>query len=163
LTIAFFELQWGKVGNSGEFSMFIGEFDYRVDEKGRVPIPPKFRTEELKRDGMVLSPGMDKCITLYPHSEWKKLADSITTGTIVPSKLRKLNRAIFATAFNAEMDAQGRIILPVQLRQHAGITDEVVVAGANSYIELWSKSQWTLEKTASQEEAWHIIETLEKR
>ncbi len=144
--------------------MFIGEFEYRVDEKGRVPIPPRFRTDELKKDGLVLCPGMEKCITIYSHTEWKKLADSITTGSsIVPSKLRKLNRAIFATAFNTEMDAQGRIILPVQLRSHAGIEDEVVVAGANNYIELWSKAQWTSEKAASQEEAWHIIETLEKR
>jgi MraZ protein len=143
--------------------MFIGEFDYRVDEKGRIPIPPKFRTEELKKEGLILCPGMEKCITLYPQSEWKKLADSITTGTIIPSKLRKLNRAIFATAFNAEMDAQGRIVLPVQLRQYAGIEDEVVVAGANSYIELWSKDQWNSEKPASLSEAWHIIETLEKR
>jgi MraZ protein len=143
--------------------MFVGEFEYRVDEKGRVPIPPKFRNEELKKEGLVLSPGMEKCITIYPQSEWKKLADSITTGTIVPSKLRKLNRAIFATAFNTEMDAQGRIILPAQLRQHAAIEEEVVIIGSNTYMELWSKAHWTTEKTASLEEAWHIIETLEKR
>ena len=80
--------------------MFIGEFEYRVDEKGRVPIPPKFRTEELKKEGVVLCPGMEKCITIYPISEWKKLADSLTSGSaIIPSKLRKLNRAIFATVF----------------------------------------------------------------
>ena len=92
--------------------MFTGEFEYRVDEKGRVPIPPKFRTEELKKEGVVLSPGMEKCITIYPLSEWKKLADSLTSGPLTPSKLRKLNRAIFAPAFNMEMDGQGRIMLP---------------------------------------------------
>jgi MraZ protein len=143
--------------------MFTGEFEYRVDEKGRVPIPPKFRTEELKKDGLVLSPGMEKCITIYPVSEWKKLAESLTSTTIIPSKLRKLNRAIFATAFNLEIDGQGRIILPSQLRQFAGINEEVVVAGANNYFELWDKQQWISEKTNSQEEAWHIIETMEKR
>jgi len=142
--------------------MFIGEFEYRVDEKGRIPIPPKFRTEELKKDGMVLSPGMEKCITIYPISEWQKLADSLTTGPIIPSKLRKLNRAIFATAFNLEMDGQGRITIPSQLRQYAGISDEVVIAGGNTYFELWSKDQWISEKSTSQEEAWHIIETLER-
>ena len=143
--------------------MFIGEFEYRVDEKGRVPVPPKFRTEELKKDGMVLSPGMEKCITIYPISEWKKLADSLTSATIIPNKLRKLNRAIFATAFNLEIDGQGRIVLPTQLRQFAGISDEVVVAGLNTYFELWDKQLWSAEKAASQEEAWHIIETMEKR
>ena len=143
--------------------MFIGEFEYRVDEKGRVPVPPRFRTEELKRDGMVLSPGMEKCITLYPASEWKKIADTLTTGPLLPSKLRKLNRAIFATAFSVEMDGQGRIIVPSHLRQHAGINDEVVITGANAYIEIWSKDQWEIERTDSQQETWHTIETMERR
>jgi MraZ protein len=143
--------------------MFIGEFEYRVDEKGRVPVPPRFRTEELKKDGMVLSPGMEKCVTLYPASEWKKIADSLTTGPLLPSKLRKLNRAIFATAFSIEMDGQGRIIVPTHLRQHAGITDEVVITGENTYMEIWSKEQWEKEKTDSQQETWHTIETMERR
>ncbi len=142
--------------------MFIGEFEYRVDEKGRVPVPPKFRTEELKKDGMVLCPGMEKCINIYPMSEWKKLADSLTSGPIIPAKLRKLNRAIFATAFNTEMDAQGRIMIPSQLRQFAGLNEEVVIAGTNTYVELWSKEQWEQEKSSSQAEAWQIIETLER-
>lgn len=141
--------------------MFIGEFEYRMDEKGRIPIPPKFRTEELKKDGLVLCPGMEKCITLYPLSEWKKLADSLTSGSLMPSKIRKLNRAIFATAFNLELDGQGRIMIPTQLRLHAGISDAVVVAGENTYIELWSKEQWEAEKTRCQEEAWQIIESME--
>jgi MraZ protein len=151
------------VGNGGELLMFIGEFEYRMDEKGRVPIPPKFRTEELKKDGVILCPGMEKCITIYSPSEWKKLADSLTSGPIMPSKLRKLNRAIFATAFSLEIDGQGRIVIPTQLRQYAGINDEVVMAGANTYLELWGKELWNSEKLNSQEEAWHIFETLERR
>ncbi len=142
--------------------MFIGEFEYRVDEKGRIPVPPKFRTDELKRDGVVLCPGMEKCITIYPLSEWKKLADSLTSGPLMPSKLRKLNRAIFATAFNLEIDGQGRIMIPSQLRQYANIDEEVVIAGANNYLELWSKAQWDSEKASSQEEAWQIIESWER-
>ena len=142
--------------------MFIGEFEYRVDEKGRVPVPPKFRTDELKKEGMILCPSMRKCITVYPLSEWKKLADSITSGSLNSSKIRKLNRAIFATAFNADIDGQGRITLPAQLRQYAGISDGVVIAGANTYLELWSKEQWDTEKASCQEEAWHIIESWER-
>jgi MraZ protein len=145
------------------YPMFSGEFEYRLDEKGRVPIPPKFRTEELRKEGVVLCPGMEKCITVYPISEWKKLADSLTAGPIIPSKMRKLNRAIFATAFNVEIDSQGRIIIPSQLRQYASLNEEVVMAGVNSCIELWGKEQWDKEKSTSWEEAWHIIETLEQR
>jgi MraZ protein len=143
--------------------MYIGEYEYRVDEKGRVPVPPRFRTEELKKEGVVLCPGVDKCITIYPISEWKKVADSLTSGPILPFKMRKLNRAIFATSFNVEIDGQGRITVPVQLRQYAGIKDEVVVAGVNTYLELWGKEQWTNEKSTSQAEAGQIIETLERQ
>ncbi len=145
------------------FPMFIGEFQYRVDEKGRVPVPPKFRTEELKKDGVVLCPGMEKCITIYPMCEWKKLADSLITGPIIPSKLRKLNRALFATSFNVEIDGQGRIQIPAQLRQYASLKDEVVITGANTYMELWSQDLWNEEKAISQAEAFQIIETLERK
>ncbi len=139
--------------------MFFGEFEYKIDEKGRVPIPPRFR-KELK-EGMVLRPGVEKCITVYPLSEWKKLAATLTTGSVTRSKLRRLNRAIFATAFSLNIDGQGRIALPIPLRQHASIEDEVVIAGANNYLELWNKEQWDAEKAISQEQTWQIIESLE--
>jgi len=140
--------------------MFFGEFEYRIDEKGRVPIPPKFR-RELK-EGVVLTPGVEKCITAYALSEWKKLAAALTTGSVTRSKLRRLNRAIFATAFSLNIDGQGRIALPIPLRQYAGIEDEVVIAGANNYLELWNKEQWEAEKAISQEQTWQIIESLER-
>ena len=140
--------------------MFFGGFEYRIDEKGRVPIPPRFR-RELK-EGVVLTPGIEQCITAYPLSEWKKLAATLTTGSVTRSKLRRLNRAIFATAFSLNMDGQGRIALPIPLRQSAGIEEEVVIAGANNYLELWNKEQWEAEKAISQEQTWQIIESLEK-
>ena len=145
-----------------KYPMFNGEFEYRVDEKGRVPVPPKFRTEELRREGVVLCPGMEKCINIYTNAEWKKIADSLTTGPMASSKMRKLNRAIFATAFNTELDAQSRITVPNQLRQYASLSDAVVITGVNTYMELWNKEQWEKEKASSQEEAWHTIETMER-
>ena len=141
--------------------MFFGEFEYRLDEKGRVPFPPRFRS--ALRDGVVLTQGAEKCITAYPLAEWKKLADTLTTGSITRSKLRKLNRAVFATAFSINLDGQGRITLPVPLQEYAEIVDEVVIAGANTYLEVWNKIIWEEEKAISQEEAWQIIESLEQR
>ena len=140
--------------------MFYGEFEYKLDQKGRVPIPPKFR-RELK-EGMVLAPGIEKCIIIYPRAEWNKLATTLTSGSVTPSKLRRLNRAIFATAFSTSIDAQGRIALPVPLREYAEIVDEVIIAGANAYLELWNKVHWEEEKASSQEQAWQIIESLER-
>lgn len=140
--------------------MFFGEFEYKIDEKGRVPIPPRFRGE--LRGGVVLMPGVEKCINAYPLSGWRKVAATLTTGSITSSKMRKLNRAIFATAFSLAIDGQGRIALPIPLREYAGIEDEVVIAGVNNYLELWNKEQWEAEKATSQEQAGQIIETLER-
>jgi MraZ protein len=141
--------------------MFFGEFEYKIDEKGRVPIPPRFR-RQLKA-GVMLAPGTERCITVYPVAEWKKLADSLTSSTVTRSKLRRLKRAIFATAFSLNMDGQGRIALPVSLREYAEIVDEVVIAGANEYLEIWNTVLWEEEKAVSQEQAWQIIESLEKQ
>ena len=140
--------------------MFFGEFDYKIDEKGRVPIPPRFR-RELK-EGVVLAQGIEKCIIAYPLSEWKNLATTLTSGSPTPSKLRRLSRAIFATAFSTNLDGQGRVALPVPLREYAEIVNEVVIAGANKYLELWNPVHWEEEKAISQEQAWQIIESLER-
>jgi MraZ protein len=135
--------------------MFFGEFEYKVDEKGRVPIPPKFRGG--LREGVVLTPGAEKCIDVYPLSEWKKLADTLT-GLVTSNKMRQLNRAVFSLS----IDGQGRIVLPPPLRQYAGIRNEVVIAGVNNYLELWNKEGWEAEKAVSQEQKWQIIESLER-
>jgi MraZ protein len=140
--------------------MFYGEFDYKIDEKGRVPIPPKFRN--ALKDGVVLTPGAEKCITAYTPVEWKKLSTTLTTSPLSRSKMRKLSRALFATAFSTRIDNQGRIAIPAPLREHAGIIDDVIIAGANTYLEIWNKVFWEEEKETSQQQAWQIIESLEK-
>ncbi len=139
--------------------MFLGEYEYKVDVKGRIPLPPRFR-DKLK-EGVILTAGPEKCILAYSTSEWDKLAGSLTGGSIVQSKLRRLNRALFASAFDTLVDAQGRVPLPQLLREHAGIADEAIVAGVNTYFEIWNKRQWQAEKAVSQEQAWQTIESLE--
>jgi MraZ protein len=139
--------------------MFYGEYGYKIDEKGRIPIPPKFRG--ALKDGIVLTPGAERCLTAYTTLEWKKLSAKLTGSGLSHSKMRKLSRALFATAFTTRIDGQGRIPIPAPLREHAGMTDEVVIAGANTYFEVWDKALWEQEKKESQEQAWQIIETLE--
>jgi len=141
--------------------MFLGEYGYKLDGKGRVPVPPKFRAE--LKDGIILFPGQEKCVFAYTPAEWKRISESLPTGTIASSKIRKLNRALFSVAFHLNLDGQGRIALPVPLREYAGITEEVVIAGDNTYLEIWDKKLWEDEKTNSLAQAWQIIETLEKR
>ena len=141
--------------------MFFGEFGYRMDEKGRIPLPPRFRAQ--LKDGLVLMPGVDNCITAYTMTEWARIAESLNTKSgVTRSKVRKLNRALFYTAFHINIDGQGRISLPVQLREHAGIDEEVIVVGANNCLELWNKVAWEDEKASSRDKVWDIIENLEE-
>ena len=141
--------------------MFFGEFEYKIDEKGRLPIPPRFRG--LLKSGMILSPGVEGCITVYPLNEWKKLEERLAKGAIAPSKMRMLKRAVFATAFSVKLDGQGRIALPTPLKTHAEIVSEVIVIGADNYLELWNKVRWGEEKNIHQEQAWLLLEGLEGR
>jgi MraZ protein len=141
--------------------MFFGEFEYKIDEKGRVPIPPRFRG--LLRGGMVLSRGVEGCITAYPINEWRKMADALNKGALSPSKLRMLKRTVFASAFSVKMDGQGRVALPAPLKSHAEIVGEVVIIGAYNYLEFWNKVRWEEEKSIHQEQAWLLFEGLENR
>jgi MraZ protein len=140
--------------------MFLGEFEYKIDDKGRMPFPPRFRP--YFRDGVIVAPSPEKCLSVYTIAEWKKMADNLAAGGPAPSKLRKINRALFATAFQTNIDAQGRISLPSTLREYAGLCEEIIVAGANGYIELWDKAAWDSEKQADLADAWQIIESLER-
>ena len=136
--------------------MFFGEYVYKLDDKGRVPLPPKFRRD--MRDAIVLTKGTEKCIRIFPLAEWKRLADELSSKAVTSASQRKLNRAIFGSAFSAAFDKQGRIGLPLPLRLHAEIGESVVVVGVNQSVELWNEDLWKQERQASEEQAEQILE-----
>ena len=110
----------------------------------------------------MLTRGVENCITAYPLAEWKKLAKEVTNGSAISrQKQRRLNRALFASAFLIRLDGQGRVTLPPKLKESAGIVDEVIIAGANNYLELWNPAEWQEEQAIAQEKVWQIIESLE--
>ncbi len=139
--------------------MFLGEYEYKVDSKGRLPLPPKFR-QELGTE-LMLTRGAEKCIAIYPVAEWRKLAETLAARAVSPSKLRKLNRIIFGAAFSLSLDGQGRIALPAALRNYAEIGDTATIVGLNKYIEIWNPNLWKTEKAATEEQVWQIIESFE--
>jgi MraZ protein len=139
--------------------MYYGEFDYKIDDKGRIPIPPKFRN--TFKEGIVLMSGAENCITAYTLAEWKKLSTNLTNSPLSRSKMRRLSRVLFATAFSTVVDGQGRIAIPAPLREHAQITDDIVIVGVNIYLEIWNKALWEEEKAISRQQSWQIIESLE--
>lgn len=140
--------------------MFLGTYEYRIDEKGRISLPPRFRDE--LRQGMVMTQGLEKCITVYSLAEWQRVSDRMAAQPANRSKARRIGRFTFAAAFMADMDAQGRVAVPAPLRKYAGIDDAVVVAGVNHYFEIWSTASWEAESSLMENEAWQISEGIEE-
>ncbi len=140
--------------------MFLGTYEYRIDEKGRLSLPPRFR-EEL-RPGLVMTQGLEKCIAVYALPQWQRVSDRMAADPAHRSKARRIGRYTFATAFMANLDAQGRIALPAPLRRYAGIGDAAVVAGVNSYFEIWSTPNWEAERRLMENEAWQISEAIDQ-
>jgi MraZ protein len=141
--------------------MFLGQYEHRIDPRGRVAIPAKFR-EELKQ-GLVLSQGFDPCIRVYPLQAWQERADELTAPLISKESQRRISRYIFSSAFIDEPDRLGRVLLPAPLRQYAGIKDVAVIIGANACVEIWSKENWDAEKSLMDDEAQGIAERWEPR
>jgi MraZ protein len=124
-------------------------------------VPPKFRL--AFRDGVVVAQGIERCLTIYAPGRVEEAGDSIASSNLSASKLRTINRALFASAYHLLLDGQGRIGLPANLRAYAGIGEDLVVVGANNYLEIWDRDAWEAEKKTSQEQVWQIIEGLERR
>ncbi len=141
--------------------MFTGEYEYKIDEKGRVPLPPRFRG--ALKAGVVLTRGFENCIVGYTTAGFDEKAKMVDGNRLGPVNRRRYNRFLFGNAFNMALDGQGRVALPVKLRQHAGIdSDEsVVIMGTNNSFEIWSMAALEAENAAVSEEAWNIEERME--
>ncbi len=121
--------------------MFIGEYSHKLDEKGRIALPKKFR-DSLK-GGVVVTRGLDKCLFVYTLDEWKKLAEKLIEMPIVQSDTRAFTRLVLAGAMDLEMDKLGRIILPEYLRNYAQLSKDVVITGLYNRLEVWDEQLWT--------------------
>jgi MraZ protein len=138
--------------------MFIGEYHYNIDNKNRLNLPVKFRTELTK--GAVVTRGLDACLFLFPKKEWEKLAVKLSEMPISQSKPRTIARLMLAGAMDADPDKQGRINLPDYLKQYAQIGKRVVVAGLYNRIEIWDDEKWEKYKKESEQDSSEIAEAL---
>ncbi len=135
-----------------------GEYQHALDNKGRIFIPAKLR-EEL---GQVLyvTLSMDRCLSVYSEESWDSLTDKVNA---LPYVRQRKMRPLFAHAVRCEMDAQGRILLPQNLREWAGFEKNVTVVGCNNHAELWDSDNWNavLEIETSPENIAAVLEELE--
>lgn len=120
--------------------MFLGRHAHNLDAKGRLAIPAKFRDELAS--GVVLTRGIDRCLTLYPMAAWLPLAEQVSALPISDPDARAFRRLVFADAVDLALDAQGRILLPPELRAFADIDREAIVIGVNTYLEIWGPARW---------------------
>jgi MraZ protein len=122
--------------------MFLGRFSYTVDAKGRLAVPARFRPELAGE--VVLTRGIDPCLALYPMASWQPLAAKVDALSIADPDTRAFRRLVFAEAVNLELDGQGRILLPSDLRDYAGIVREAMVVGVNTSVEIWNPENWRM-------------------
>ena len=120
--------------------MFMGEYNHTVDTKGRLIVPSKFR--EQLGDEFVVTKGLDGCLFVYSKSEWENIEEKFRNVPLTTKDARKFARFFFAGAASCEVDKQGRILLPVDLREYAGIEKDVVSVGVFNRVEIWDKDKW---------------------
>jgi MraZ protein len=121
--------------------MLVGEYEHTIDDKNRLTLPAKFR--QAFSEGVVLSRGIERCLFAYPRSEWEATVQSrLGELDLLSREGRLMQRYFFAGAAEAEVDKQGRVMVPSSLGEYAGLGKEVVVAGIHDHLEIWDRATW---------------------
>ena len=132
----------------------MGEYNHTIDAKGRLIIPSKFR--DSLGDEFVVTKGLDGCLFVYDNKEWSAFEEKLKSLPLTNKDARQFVRFFLAGATLAEVDKQGRILVPANLREFAGLEKEVVLVGVASRVEIWSKTRW--EDAASYDDVEEIAE-----
>ena len=121
--------------------MFLGTHEPRLDEKGRLILPAKFR-DELS-PGLVITKGQERCLYVFPATEFTHITETLRQAPVTAKAARDYQRVMFAGAHDEIPDRQGRITIPAPLRSYAGLDRECVVIGANTRVEIWDSAAWS--------------------
>ena len=120
--------------------MFLGTHAPRLDEKGRLILPAKYR-EELA-EGVVITKGQERCLYVFPQDEFARITQALRVAPVTAKAVRDYSRVFFASASDEVPDKQGRITVPAALRAYAGLQRDCVVVGANTRLEIWDTHAW---------------------
>lgn len=121
--------------------MFLGTYAPKLDEKGRLILPAKFRDDLA--DGLVMTRGQDRCVYVFSNADFTELHDRIRQAPVTSKQARDYLRLLLSGAHAETPDKQGRVTIPAQLRQYAGLDRELAVIGAGSRAEIWDAAAWT--------------------
>jgi MraZ protein len=120
--------------------VFTGEYRHTVDGKGRIAVPVKFRAQ--LDPGSMVSGWLDDCLAIHPKAGWDALAAKVAALPITDPQSRRFQRFVFSQATEAEMDRQGRLLLPAFLRESIGLGTDAVVVGSRDHAEIWAPDRW---------------------
>jgi len=138
--------------------MFIGEYYYTIDPKGRIAIPSKLRSTLSK--GGVITKGLDNCLFIFSLKDWQPMAEKIKRLPLSQSNSRAFSRLMLAGAMDIKLDSQGRILVPDYLRKYVGLKKEIVLAGVYDRLEIWDEKEWEKYKKRTEKESGDIAEKL---
>ena len=124
----------------GAYYMLMGEFHHNIDEKSRLIVPSKFRTELGER--VVITKGLDKCLFVYSENEWNKIMQKVSNLQFTKKNVRAFERSFIGGASLIEFDKQGRINITSPLVHYADIKKECIIIGVNERLEIWSKESF---------------------
>ncbi len=138
--------------------MLIGEYTHSIDDKNRVSLPAKFRSEMGKK--LVITPGLDNCLFVFTLKEWSTIESKLNTSSLLQSDNRSFNRFMFGGAVEAEVDSIGRILVPDFLRDRASLKNKVVIIGVSNRVEIWNEKAWGEYKKVVEKQADTLAEKL---
>lgn len=140
--------------------MFIGEYAHSIDPKKRLAVPSKFRAG--LKNKIVITRGLDKCLFIYPMKVWEELANKLGTLPVGESGTRSFIRLMLAGAVDVEIDRQGRVLIPDYLKEYAGLSKNVIIAGIYNRLEIWDEERWNNYKNNAEKNTDEIAEQLGK-
>jgi MraZ protein len=120
--------------------MFLGSYLHNIDSKGRLTLPSKFRAELAT--GVFVTLGLDGELWVFPMETWERLALKMNELPLNDKDSRRFARRVYGIATHCEPDKQGRILLPTELREKAGLDGETVIVGSGGRLEIWSRERW---------------------
>ena len=135
--------------------MFRGVYEHQIDAKGRTSFPAKLREVLLGAydERLIVTTALDPCLHAYPVREWEQLENALAKRNPMEPGVKTLMRLYVASAQECPLDKLGRLLIPPALREHAGLSRDVVWAGMVKVIELWSKSGWSKAQAEARGEA----------
>jgi MraZ protein len=141
--------------------MFYGEYEHTIDDKNRLTLPARFRA--AFGAGVVLARGIERNIDVFPRESWDDNVSRIAELDSLTREAREMKRYVFGGATVAELDKQGRVLVPATLAEHSGIGRDVVVAGVHDHIEVWDREAWAAQMSAIEGSAGDVAERLADR